>query len=183
MRMISQQTLAQRRRQWRKRQADQANQLTIPIEPERSRNVHQEQYLALCAFHQPIAEAIQTMRSVYAITDAHCDTLVITFQELLLVVKNCISVLNGPDLVPEMRPYALIMKLTAFHRILIDAQVIARNVRGQCSQSGRLVNDPTSAYWHLRTYLRDVVRDYDRLLSLLKQEQCAVSQPPTQASA
>jgi hypothetical protein len=180
MRMISQQTLVQRRRQWRKRQADQ---FTIPIEQERSRNVHQEQYLALSAFRQPIASTIQAMRSVYAITDGYCDTLAATFQELLLAVKNCISVLNGPDLAVEMRPYPLVMKLSALHRILIDAQVMTRNVRGQCSQYGRLANDPTGSYWNLRTYVCTVARDYHSLLSLLKQEHSAVSQPPTQASA
>jgi hypothetical protein len=168
--MISQQALVQRRRQRRKRQVDH---LTIPLEQELSRNLHDEQYLALWTLRQPIACAVQAMRyEVYDITDEHCNVIVAAFQELQLAVRTCITVLNGPDLPVENRPYPLIMKLGALHRTLIDAQVVVGNVRGQC-RCGRLTNDPTGSYWHLRMYLRDVVKAYQSLLNQLK----TVSQP------
>jgi hypothetical protein len=174
--MISQQALVQRQRQRRKRQGDH---LTIPLEQELSRNLHYEQYLALWALRQPVASAIQAMRyEVYGITDEHCDVIVATFQELLLAVRTCITVLNGPDLPVENSPYPLIMKLGALHRTLIDAQVVVGNVRGQC-RCGRLTNDPTGSYWHLRICLRDVERNYQSLLNQLK----TVSQPCQSAMA
>jgi hypothetical protein len=178
--MISQKALIQRRRQRRKRQVDQ---LTIPIEQELSRSLHYQQYLALSALHEPIAGAIQAMRhEVYDITEAHCDTIVAAFQELLLAVRNCISVLDGPDLAAEKRPYLLIMKLSTLHRALIEVQVTVGNVRGQC-RYGRLASDPTGSYWQLRSSLRDVVRDYQSLLVLLKQEHTTISLPYATATA
>jgi hypothetical protein len=176
--MITQQALMQQR-QRRKRQADQ---LTIPLEQELSRSLHSEQYHALSVLREPIAQAIHAMRyEAYDITDGHCDVIVTAFQELLLAVKSCMAVFNSPDISAELRPYALVMKLSALHRILIDAQVMVGNVRGQC-RYGRLATDPTGSYWHLRTCLRDVVRDYQSLLSILKQEM-AVSQSQILATA
>ncbi len=177
--MISQQTVIQRR-QRRKRQVDQ---LTIPIEQELSHRLRYEQYLALWALREPLAQALQAMRDeVYDITDRHCDTMVVAFQELLLAVKNCITRFNGTDLTAEMRPYFLIVKLSALHRILIDAQVLVENVRGQC-RCRRLVLDQTGSYWHMRMYLHNVVREYQSLLKLLKQEHCTVSLSHPSATA
>lgn len=178
--MISQQVLIQRLRQRRKHQVDQ---LTIPIEQELSRSLHYQQYLALSALHEPIAAAIQAMRhEVYDITEAHCDTIVVAFQELLRAVGNCISVLSGPDLAAEKRPYPLLMKLSALHRTLIEVQVTVGNVRGQC-RYGRLASDPTGSYWQLRSSLRNVARDYQSLLVLLKQEHMSSSLPYATATA
>lgn len=116
--MITQQALIQRRRQRRKRQADQ---LTIPLEKELSRNLHAEHYSTLSRLSEPIAQALYAVRyEVYDIADEHCDVIVSAFQELLLAVKPCISVFNGSDLPAELRPYALIVKLSALHRMLID---------------------------------------------------------------
>lgn len=164
--MISRQRIDQRRKQRR----HPPDQLTIPMEQERSRQLRYEHSLALWALREPIGRAIRTLQcEAYEITDEHCDTIVVAFHALQVAVRNCISILNGPDLTAEMRPYPVIMKLSSQHRILIDAQVLVENVRGQC-RCGRLVTDPSGSYWHLRTYMFDVLREYQSLLGLLKQE-------------
>ncbi len=181
--MIAQQFIQQRQRQRRQRRKHRDDQLTLPMEQELSRSLHSEQYLVLSTLREPLVQAIHAVQDeVYDIMDEHCDTVVGAFQDLLQAVRNCITVLTGPDLPAEMRPYPLLVKLSALHRTLIDAQVMVGNVRGQC-QCGRLATDPTGSYWHLRTYVRDVVRDYRSLLSLLQQEYAAVSQLYTSATA
>lgn len=178
--MISQQVLRERRRQRRKRQVDQ---LTLSIEQELSRSLHYEQYLALSALQESIAGAVQAMHhEVDALTEQHCETMVAAFQELLHVIRNCIFVLNSPDLAVERRPYPLVMKLSALHHMLIDVQVTVGNARGQC-RYGRLATDPTGSYWQLRSSVREVVRDYQSLLVLLMQEHTPSSLPSGTAIA
>lgn len=178
--MISRQDLIRRRRQRRVRTADR---LTLPLEQELARTFQHEQYLALTPLSEPIARAIVALRhEVYDINTEHCQTIVAAFQELQLAVQTSIAVLSGPYLSAEMRPYHLIMRLSAFHRILVEAQVLVESVRGQCAY-GRLANDPTGAYWHLRMYVRDVVGNYRNLLALLDQEQISISQHYASATA
>jgi hypothetical protein len=166
--MINQQTFFQRRRQ---RHLRQANQLTIPLEQEPASNVHDEQYRTLRALDKPLAQAIQTVRhEVYAITHEHCGTMVRAFQELVHAVQQCMSALESLNLPADMRPYHIRIQLSGWHRILIGAQILVHNVRGQC-RYGCLATDPTGSYWHLRTCLHDVVRDYQRLIGQLTQEE------------
>jgi hypothetical protein len=151
-----------------------ADHLTLPLEQELSRAFCQEHYLVLTTLDEPLAQAIQAMRSeVYDITSKHCDTIVAAFHTLQQAVHTCISVFDGPDLSAVVRPYQLIVKLSALYRVLAEAQVLVRSVRGQCL-CGCLATDPTGAYWHLRQYLRTVVADYRSLLDLLGSKQTTV---------
>jgi hypothetical protein len=178
--MISQHVLIQRRRQRRKRQVDQ---FTIPMRQGFSRSLCDQQYLALSALYGPITGAIEVMcHEIYEITEAHCDTIMAAFQELLPVVRNCISILSGPDWAAEKHPYLLVMKLSALHRTLIEGLVPVANVRGQC-RSGHLASDPTGSYWQLRSSVRDAVRGYQNLLLLLTQECDTISLPYASATA
>lgn len=168
--MTGQSVFRQRdRQQQTHKQTHKAGQLSLPMEQEMAQTLHHEQYLALWVIREPVTQAIQAVRyEIYAITDEHCDTIAAALRELLLAVRTCISVLSGPALSVEMRPYALVMRLAALHRVLTETQVTVRNVRGQC-RYGRLASDPTGSYWHLRTSLHDVMRDYQSILCLLKQ--------------
>jgi hypothetical protein len=168
--MINQHAIFQRRKQ--RRQTHQADHLTIPLEQELSQNVYNTASGAFQAASVSLAQMIRVVRSneINEITPAHCSTMEAAFPTMLQALKVCITALNGPDLAADMRPYTIIVRLSTLYRTVIGAQRLVKNVYGQC-RSGHPESDPTGSYWHLRTCLRDIVRDYQRLASQLPQEQ------------
>jgi hypothetical protein len=96
----------------------------------------------------------------------HCDELRTVFQAVQRVVQGSLDTLELPDMGLGERPYSLLLTLWSFHRVLVEALVLIESVRGQCA-CGRLAQDLTGSYWHLRDYFCVVLRKRRDMLMLL----------------
>ncbi|SRR5579883_1047262 len=114
---------------------------------------------------EPIAQIFEAMR-LEDFTSDRCDLIEPILQAMRLIVSASITVLSGPVVSAETRPYPLIMHLRLSTQNILGTVTLVRNVRGQCRWNN-FANDPTGSYWHLRASLQDVVRDYHCLLALL----------------
>ena len=148
---------------------------TVPLDVELYRIRHQEHAIHFVALQQPLERAVTILRQdVHNVTPLQCDEVDDVCHEVLRVIQASIIAFESPDMHFGMRPYPLLLRLWSFHRTLVEALVLVESVRMLCEMR-RLSNDWTGAYWHLRQYVKDIIRSRQGILALFGVEVAHVS--------
>ncbi len=136
----------------------------------------QEQYLSFVVLREALDSAVvRLFQRREEMTPADCDAINGIFQEVQQAAQHALAALEAPDLECGARPYPLLLRLWSFHRMLVEAQVLVRGVRGLCARD-RLSFDLTGMYPQLRASFRAIVRYYREILGGLAVE--VVPTPP-----
>lgn len=137
------------------------------LEDELYRVRRQEQYITFVGLYAPLEDAVAILRQeAQEITSEHCTILACALHEVQQVVQGSIAVLELPDMALGSRPYPTLLRLYALHRTIGEAQVLVRNAHGLCLV-GRLGQDFTGVYEHLKSYLSTIIRSRRDVLALL----------------
>lgn len=122
------------------------------------------QYIAFVGLQQPLEDAVGVFRqAAQEITPKQCDLLGTIFHEVQRVVQQAITELESPDMALGARPYSTLLRLSAFHRTVVEGHVLIENAKGLC-EVGLFGRDFTDAYGHLKHYLSMIIRSRREVL-------------------
>lgn len=175
----------------RRARQEQTADAQMTLDQERARLCRQEQYLVLQGLLSSLTDGIGLLSpGAEGMTIARCDRLTEILHEVTGTIQGAIASFEAADLGCGARPYPILLQLWTWHRLVMEAQVLACGVRGLC-KTGRVLSDWSGCYWQLRETLQVIIQRYQALLRSLAVEvvplsvqtdTCLLQCPPAQGS-